>query len=170
MGYLPLLLLSQLNCTAGSPHSLPFSLFTCNTSIVNLHIPLEIRGISIARHVILWYNAWVMSLLTITDEVLSKHELMDPTDSGQRSLSIAAPIPAKRLRIRCYTAKRSGWLLKKSGIYNTAQNSVTERRNAYAISASYWWIRKCSIDKIPQLICILVGKMSIIYLRPTPWN
>ncbi|MGM9681439.1 MAG: sugar transferase [Eubacteriales bacterium] len=38
------------------------------------------------------------------------------------------------------------------------------------ITRSGKWYRKLSIDELPQLLCILTGKMSIIGPRPALWN
>ena len=38
------------------------------------------------------------------------------------------------------------------------------------ITRSGVWFRKLSIDELPQIFCILTGKMSIIGPRPALWN
>ena len=38
------------------------------------------------------------------------------------------------------------------------------------ITRSVVWFRKLSIDELPQIFCILTGKMSIIGPRPALWN
>ena len=38
------------------------------------------------------------------------------------------------------------------------------------ITRSGHWFRKLSIDELPQIFCILTGKMSIIGPRPALWN
>ena len=44
-------------------------------------------------------------------------------------------------------------------------------QNAEAMLSSFQkFIRKSSIDEIPQIFCIFVGKMSIIGPRPALWN
>lgn len=38
------------------------------------------------------------------------------------------------------------------------------------ITRSGAWFRRASIDELPQILCILTGKMSIIGPRPALWN
>ena len=38
------------------------------------------------------------------------------------------------------------------------------------ITRSGAWFRRLSIDELPQILCILTGKMSIIGPRPALWN
>ena len=38
------------------------------------------------------------------------------------------------------------------------------------ITRSGVWFRRLSIDELPQILCILTGKMSIVGPRPALWN
>ena len=55
---------------------------------------------------------------------------------------------------------------------NTPANTPTHLLSdpQKCITRSGAWFRRSSIDELPQILCILTGKMSIIGPRPALWN
>ena len=66
--------------------------------------------------------------------------------------------------------QRSVTNVQFGGLYHTMYQHLIKRLIDFTFTRSGAWFRRLSIDELPQILCILTGKMSVIGPRPALWN